>query len=510
MTASVPFPADEPMGKPTHAEPTLVKTDLRVVIDAAGGASVRVKMTAAAAASSASVPLRAEAPIFMPPSHVAPPSCQPQLSGHQAPPPSMGQKHHSPTPAHRGFAPPPPSQLEFVPPPPSVAFAPPAHAYRSSPPMYQPPCFMPPWLLHASMVAPPPPQPPHPQPQPQPQPSPTEAMTARWQQQLRLRDSWYGHAHERGGPSPARPAQGTPLRIDPTDGNAYPFEAFVNYYGGTAEWEVAWPVAQLQRVAAPPADGPAYHIAHSRDARRCDAPQRAYSHTHGGGAGPPRQPFRRSSNGNGNANFKSPHRSPRGSPTSCSSPSTSPRTQARTSENPVSGDNRRGSRYGRSRSRLAQADDAQPRRLDYSSLSPAPPTDEHHQLLAVVAAKERENAAALHKAQLELRTARARVRLTTTELVVAQTQAGVNEFLGLSAPREPTAESVAVVAPAADRALSSPPNATAVDGALSCPAEDPVDPRPTQLSGIGASQEAAQSRSDQPAWATELLRMQYA
>jgi len=135
-----------------------------------------------------------------------------------------------------------------------------------------------------------------------------------------------------------------------------------------------------------------------------------------------------------------------------------------------------------------------------------------------VAAKERENAAAMHKAQLELQTARARVRLTTTNLVVAQSQAGVNKFLGLrqkDAPDVPTAEPAAILPPAADRTsdrtLASPTDATAVDGALACPADASVDLLPTQLTDDGAEQEVAlRSRTDQPAWAAELLRMQNA
>ena len=451
-------------------------------------------------APSSSVALRADAPIFQPPTHVATPSCQQQPSNQQAPP---------------SHAPPPSSQLEFAPPPPSAAFSPPAHAYRPSPPMYAPPCFMPPGF----MVAPPPP-PPHQQQHHHPHPSPAEEVATRWQQQLRLRDSWYDHAHERGGPSPAMPAQGSLLRIDPSDGHAYPIEAFVEYYGGTAEWEAAWPVphVQLQRVVAAPAARPAHHLTHSRDARRCAASRRDYAP---GGAAPPRQPLRPNNSNSSNVNFKPPHCSPRSSPASCSSPSTSPRTQALSPEHPVSEDRHHHghhSRAGRSRSRLAQADDAQPRRLDYSSLSPAPPTDEYHQLLAAVAAKERENAAAMHKAQLELQTARARVRLTTTNLVVAQSQAGVNKFLGLrqkDAPDVPTAEPAAILPPAADRTsdrtLASPTDATAVDGALACPADASVDLLPTQLTDDGADQEVAlRSRTDQPAWAAELLRMQNA
>ena len=471
-------------------------------------------------APSSSVALRADAPIFPPPKHVAAPSCQPQPSNQQA------QASH---------APPPSSQLEFAPPPPSAAFSPPAHAYRPSPPTYAPPCFMPPGF----MVAPPLPPPHHQQPHQHhhPHPSPAEEVATRWQQQLRLRDSWYDHAHERGGPwSPAMPAQGSLLRIDPSDGHAYPIEAFVAHYKGTAEWDAAWPVpqVQLQRVAAFPAARPAHHLAHSRDARQSAELQAAVMHGHkekanSGRQGDPRWRYtyngvvyitdatsryeitrhrlRPHNSNSSNVNFKSPHRSPRSSPASCSSPSTSPRTQALSPAHPVSGDRRHTA--GRSRSRLAQADDTQPRRLDYSSLSPAPPTDEHHQLLAAVAAKERENAAAMHKAQLELQTARARVRMTTTNLVVAQSQAGVNEFLGLrqkDAPDVPTAEPAAVLPPAADRTsdrtLASPTDATAVvaavDGALTCPADASVDLLPTQLTDDGADQEVAlRSRTDQ-------------
>ena len=203
----------------------------------------------------------------------------------------------------------PSSQLEFAPPAlpaalaPPAAFIPPAHAFMPSPPMYTPPCFMPP----GRMAAPPPPphqgyQHPHQGYQhARPHPSPTEVVTTRWQQQLRLRDSWYDHAHEQGGPSPAMPAQSVQLRIDPSDGQAYTIETFVAYYGGTAEWQTAWPLPQLQlqlqlqRVAAPAhhlAHHHAHHHAHqdhhhARDSSRDG--RRAYAH---GATGPPRQPLR--------------------------------------------------------------------------------------------------------------------------------------------------------------------------------------------------------------------------
>lgn len=108
----------------------------------------------------------------------------------------------------------------------------------------------------------------------------------------------------------------------------------------------------------------------------------------------------------------------------------------------------------------------------------------NHQILADVAVKERENAAVMHKAQVELQTAKARMLLTTTDLIVAQSHSDVNDFLRLKdAPDKPAAEPAAVVAPATDYVGTS------------------------QLTDDGAGQDAALPlRADQPAWAAELLQ----